>query len=74
MTDEDVPDRNLALELVRVTEAAAMALKRTDIADRAPTDRTAEEQAASAKSEANAMFAKLKDLKRDDEDDAPASG
>ena len=56
------------------TEAAAMALKRTDIADRAPTDRTAEEQAASAKSEANAMFAKLKDLKRDDEDDAPASG
>jgi len=28
MTNEDVPDRNLALELVRVTEAAAMAASR----------------------------------------------
>ena len=55
------------------TEAAAMALKRTDIADHRPTDRTAKEQAASAKSEADAVFAKLKNLKRDKEEEAPAS-
>ncbi len=54
-------------------EAAAMAMRRTDIADKAPTDRTAKEQAASAKSEADAVFAKLKDLKRDDKEEAPAS-
>lgn len=55
------------------TEAAAMAMRRTDIADQSPTDRTAEEQAATAKSEADAVFAKLKDIKRDDEEEAPAS-
>ncbi len=54
-------------------EAAAMVLKRTDIADRRPTDRTAEEQATTAKMKADAVFAKLKDLKPDDEEEAPAS-
>ncbi|MFQ5626514.1 MAG: cell cycle transcriptional regulator TrcR, partial [Methyloligellaceae bacterium] len=55
------------------TEAAAIALKRTEIADKQPADRTAEEQAASAKSEAETVFAKLKDIKKDDnEEEAPA--
>lgn len=49
-------------------EAAAMALKRTDIAGEHRADRTAAEQAAEAKEEAESMFAKLKQLKSDDED------
>jgi len=47
------------------TEAAAMALKRVDLATTHPTDRTAEEQAAHAKSEAESVFAKLDGLKPD---------
>ena len=49
------------------TEAAALALKRTDVAEAAPADRTAEEQAQDAKEEAESVFAKLKDLKIEDE-------
>ena len=48
------------------TEAAALALKRTDIAGERPADRTAEEQAAEAKEEAESVFAKLKELKKED--------
>ncbi len=54
------------------TEAAAMAMKRSEIAGSQPADRTAEDQAASAKSEAETVFAKLKDLKRDKEEEASA--
>ncbi len=54
------------------TEAAAMAMKRTELADRQPADRTAEGQAASAKSAAESVFAKLKDIKKKDAEEAPA--
>ena len=49
------------------TEAAAMALKRADVAATLPSDRTAEGQAADAKSEAESVFAKLDELKADRE-------
>ena len=49
------------------TEAAALALKRADLADTQPADRTAEEQAAHAKTEAESVFAKLGELKQDEE-------
>ncbi len=58
---------------IEATEAAAMAMKRTEIADDHRADRTAGEQAATAKEEAESMFAKLKQVKKDDADEAPAS-
>jgi len=54
-------------------EAAAMAMKRTEISKDKPLDRTAEGQAASAKEEAESVFAKLNQLKKKKEDEAPAS-
>lgn len=48
------------------TEAAALALKRADIAEEHRADRTAEEQAASAKEEAESVFAKLKEVKAEE--------
>ena len=54
-------------------EAAAMAMKRTEIAKEQPMDRTAENQAATAKEEAESVFAKLTELKKDKEDEAPVS-
>jgi hypothetical protein len=51
----------------QATETAAVALKRTEIADEKPADRTAEEQAAEAKEEAESVFAKLKELKPEEE-------
>ena len=44
-------------------EAAAMAIKRTDIASEQPADKTSEELAADAREEAESVFAKLKELK-----------
>jgi hypothetical protein len=55
------------------TEAAAMAMKRTEIAQDQRGDKTAVEQAVSAKEEAESVFAKLKEIKKDDADEAPAS-
>jgi len=52
------------------TEAASMAIKRTEMADDNRADKTAAEQAVSAKQEAEAVFAKLKELKKDDADEA----
>ncbi|GAB4235196.1 MAG: hypothetical protein Kow0032_19570 [Methyloligellaceae bacterium] len=55
------------------SEAAAMALKRVDISEGNRADRTAEEQAAEAKQEAESVFAKLKELKPESpgEDESP---
>lgn len=50
------------------TEAAALALKRADIATTQPADRTAKEQAADAKEEAETVFAKLGELKQSDDE------
>lgn len=58
---------------IEATEAAAMAMKRTEIADDHRADKTAGEQAVTAKEEAESMFAKLKEIKKDDADEAPAS-
>ncbi len=58
---------------IEATEAAAMAMKRTEIADEHRADKTAGEQAVTAKEEAESMFAKLKEVKKDDADEAPAS-
>ncbi len=58
---------------IEATEAAAMAMKRTEIADEHRADKTAGEQAVTAKEEAESMFAKLKEIKKDDADEAPAS-
>ena len=55
------------------TEAAALAMKRVELSDDNRADRTAEEQAADAKEEAESVFAKLKELKKDD-DAPPAEG
>ena len=54
------------------TEAAALALKRADIATTVPADKTAEEQAADAKEEAESVFAKLGELKKDTDGEAEA--
>lgn len=54
------------------TEAAAIAIKRVDMATDQPADRTAEEQAQDAKLEAESVFAKLKDLKLEDDGDGEA--
>lgn len=54
------------------TEAAALALRRTDVADDNRADRTAEEQAATAKETAESVFAKLKEVKTDPDKDADA--
>ncbi|MDH3581787.1 MAG: DUF1013 domain-containing protein [Hyphomicrobiales bacterium] len=54
------------------TEAAALAMKRVELSDEKRADRTAAEQAADAKEEAENVFAKLKELKKDD--DAPPAG
>ena len=54
------------------TEAAALALRRTDVAEEQRADRTAEEQAATAKETAESVFAKLKELKVDPDKDADA--
>lgn len=55
------------------TEAAAIALKRAEIAGEQRADKTAEEQASDAKVEAESVFAKLTELKKDDaEEDKPA--
>ncbi|MEM8743968.1 MAG: cell cycle transcriptional regulator TrcR [Pseudomonadota bacterium] len=54
------------------TEAAALALKRADMATAVPADKTAEEQAADAKEEAESVFAKLGELKQDTDEDAKA--
>lgn len=54
-------------------EAAAMAMKRTEISKDQPTDRTAGEQAATAKEEAESVFAKLNELKQEKEDEASKS-
>lgn len=48
------------------TEAAALAMKRVEISEEHRGDRTAEEQAVSAKEEAESVFAKLKEVKKDD--------
>ncbi|MDA7947199.1 MAG: DUF1013 domain-containing protein [Hyphomicrobiaceae bacterium] len=79
-TEETVPAREkkkkkeatlvTAAELAahkEATEAAALALKRVDIAGTQPADKTAEEQAADAKEEAESVFAKLGELKKDTE-------
>jgi len=50
------------------TEAAAMALKRAEVASEHRADRTAEEQASDAKVEAESVFAKLTELKKDEEE------
>jgi hypothetical protein len=55
------------------TEAAAMAMKRSEIAEEQRGDQTASEQAATAKEEAESVFAKLKEIKQDNTDEAPAS-
>lgn len=56
------------------TEAAAVALKRAEIAGDQRADKTAEEQASDAKVEAESVFAKLTELKKDDaEEDKPAN-
>ena len=52
------------------TEAAALALKRADIATTVPADKTAEEQAADAKEDAESVFAKLGELKQDTDGEA----
>lgn len=55
------------------TEAAAVALKRAEIAGEQRADKTAEEQASDAKEEAESVFAKLTELKKGDaEEDKPA--
>ena len=54
------------------TEAAALALKRTEISDDQRADRTAAEQAAEAKEEAESVFAKLKELKPEEETEEKA--
>jgi len=51
------------------SEAAAMALKRVDISEGNRADRTAEEQAAEAKQEAESVFAKLKEIKPESSDE-----
>jgi hypothetical protein len=47
------------------TEAAAMALKRAEVASDNRADRTAKEQASDAKEEAESVFAKLTQTKTD---------
>ena len=54
------------------TEAAAMALKRTEIAAEKPADRTAVEQAQDAREEAESVFAKLKNTKEEDKGEKEA--
>ena len=58
---------------IEATEAAAMAMKRTEIADDHRADKTAGEQAVTAKEEAESVFAKLQEIKKKDADEAPAS-
>ncbi len=58
---------------IEATEAAAMAMKRTEIADGHRADKTAGEQAITAKEEAESVFAKLQEIKKKDADEAPAS-
>ena len=58
---------------IEATEAAAMAMKRTEIADDHRADKTAGEQAITAKEEAESVFAKLQEIKKKDADEAPAS-
>ncbi len=55
------------------TEAAALALRRTDIAEESRADRTAEEQAAVAKETAESVFAKLKEAKPEEKPEEEAS-
>ena len=55
------------------TEAAAIAMKRSEIADEKRGDKTAGEQAVTAKEEAESVFAKLQEIKKDNPDEAPAS-
>lgn len=52
------------------SEAAAIAIKRVDIAGERPADRTSAEQAQDARDEAESVFAKLKEIKVDDGDEA----
>ena len=54
-------------------EAASMAMKRSEIAKEQPTDRTAVDQAATAKEEAESVFAKLNEIKKEKEDEASES-
>ena len=49
-------------------EAAALAMKRTEMATDKPTDRTTAEQAQDAREEAESVFAKLKELKLDEDE------
>jgi len=56
------------------TEAAALALRRTDIAEEHRGDRTAEEQAAAAKETAESVFAKLKEVKLEEKPEENTSG
>lgn len=49
------------------TETAAIALKKAEISTEHRGDRTAQEQASDAKEEAESVFAKLTDLKKNDE-------
>ncbi len=84
-TEETVPAREkkqkkeaklvTAAELAahkEATEAAALALKRADVATTQPADKTAEEQAAEAKEEAESVFAKLGELKQTKDNEAEA--
>lgn len=54
------------------TEAAALALKRAEVATENRADKTAEEQASDAKEEAESVFAKLTELKKDGDGEAQA--
>lgn len=54
------------------TEAAAMALKRAEVAAESRADRTAEEQASDAKEEAESVFAKLTEVKEGEEEQQKA--
>ena len=50
-------------------EAAAMAMKRTDVASEKPADKTSVELAQDARQEAESVFAKLKELKVEDKEE-----
>ena len=49
-------------------EAAAMAMKRTELANEKPADRSSADQAQDAREEAESVFAKLKELKLDEDE------
>jgi len=50
-------------------EAAAMAIKRSDLANERPADKSSAEQAQDAREEAESVFAKLKELTLDKDDE-----